>query len=86
MGQTEITGYCDGLMCKNGEQNIIDFACVESHQLFVHGKSSSFAYLDQYALETVGLLWSMCGYGAYGVSASTNSTFGQRNVNLSRPE
>jgi hypothetical protein len=43
MGQTEITGRCDGLMCKNEEQNVIDFACVESRRLFVCGKSLSFA-------------------------------------------
>jgi hypothetical protein len=43
MGQTEITGHCDGLMCKNGEHIVIDFAYVESHRLFVCGKSSSFA-------------------------------------------
>jgi hypothetical protein len=43
MGQTEITGRCNGLMYKNGEQNVIDFACAESRRLFVHGKSSSFA-------------------------------------------
>jgi hypothetical protein len=52
MGQTEITRCCDGLMHKNGEQNVINFACAESHHLFacvesrhlfVCRKSSSFA-------------------------------------------
>jgi hypothetical protein len=38
MGQTEITGRCNGLMCKNGEQSVIDFACAKSHRLFVWGK------------------------------------------------
>jgi hypothetical protein len=33
---------CDGLMHKNGEQNVINFACAESRGLFVHGKSLSF--------------------------------------------
>jgi hypothetical protein len=42
MGQTENTGCCNGLMCKNGEQNIVNFACVESYHLFVCGKLSSF--------------------------------------------
>jgi hypothetical protein len=42
MGQTEITGHCDGLMFKNGEHNVVDFAGVESHRLFVPGKSSPF--------------------------------------------
>jgi hypothetical protein len=30
MGQTEITGRCYGLMCKNGEKYVVDFACVKS--------------------------------------------------------
>jgi hypothetical protein len=30
MGQTEITGRCNGLMCKNGEKNVVDFACAKS--------------------------------------------------------
>jgi hypothetical protein len=31
MGQTEITGHCDGLMRKNGEQDVVDFCmCGES--------------------------------------------------------
>jgi hypothetical protein len=33
MGQTEITGHCSGLMCRNGEQNVVDFTCVESRHL-----------------------------------------------------
>jgi hypothetical protein len=41
MGQTKITGHCDGLMCKNGEPNVVDFAYVESCCLFVWGRSSS---------------------------------------------
>jgi hypothetical protein len=43
MGQTENTGRCNGLMRKNGEQNIVDFACAESRRPFVCGKLSSFA-------------------------------------------
>jgi hypothetical protein len=43
MGQTEITGRCNGLMHKNGEQNVVNFACAESRRLFVCMKSSSFA-------------------------------------------
>jgi hypothetical protein len=61
MGQTEITRRCDGLMCKNGEQNIVNFTCAENHRLFVCGKSLSSAYLDQYASETISLLWTMRG-------------------------
>jgi hypothetical protein len=49
MGQTENTKCCEGLMHKNGEQNVINFACVESRRLFVHGKSSSFC-----------LTWPIC--------------------------
>jgi hypothetical protein len=33
MGQTENTGCCDGLMHKNGEQNIIDFVCAKGRQV-----------------------------------------------------
>jgi hypothetical protein len=42
MGQTENTGNCDGLMHKNGEQNVVDVAYTESCHLFVWGKLSSF--------------------------------------------
>jgi hypothetical protein len=67
MGQSKITRRCDGLMRKNGEQDVIDFACAESRH-FVCGKLLSFVELVQYALETIGLLRSMRGYSAYGVS------------------
>jgi hypothetical protein len=49
MGQTEIAGRCEGLMPKNGEHNVVDFACAESCRLFVCGKSSSFC-----------LTWPIC--------------------------
>jgi hypothetical protein len=42
MGQTEITGRCDGLMHKNGDQKVDEFVCAERHRLFVCGKSSAF--------------------------------------------
>jgi hypothetical protein len=41
MGQTEITGHCNGLMPKNGEHNVLDFAVViylygVSHRLLIN--------------------------------------------------
>jgi hypothetical protein len=43
MGQTEITRCCDGLMYKNGEHIVVNFAGAKSHHLFVWGKLLSFA-------------------------------------------
>jgi hypothetical protein len=37
MGQTEITGHYNGLMRKNGEWNVVDFACAKSrHVVILH--------------------------------------------------
>jgi hypothetical protein len=33
VGQTEVSRRCYGLMCKNGEWIIIDFACAKSHHV-----------------------------------------------------
>jgi hypothetical protein len=35
VGQTEISGHYDGLMCKNGEKYVVDFAGVMSHHHFI---------------------------------------------------
>jgi hypothetical protein len=64
VGQTKITGHCDGLMHKNGEDYVVDFACAKSRRLSICGKSSSFYITDRYASESVSLPWSTCGYGA----------------------
>jgi hypothetical protein len=60
MGQTKITGHSDCLMRKNGEKYVVDFMC---------GELSSFYTREVIvfcinAPESVGLPWSMCGYGA----------------------
>jgi hypothetical protein len=33
MGQTEISGRCYGLMHKNGEDYVVDFACAKSRRV-----------------------------------------------------
>jgi hypothetical protein len=42
MGQTENTGHCKGLMCKNGEYNVVDFECAKGHQVGICGMSLAF--------------------------------------------
>jgi hypothetical protein len=42
MGQTENTGHCEGMMCKNGEPKVDEFVCVWSHHLYIRGKLSAF--------------------------------------------
>jgi hypothetical protein len=59
MGQTEITGHCDSLMCKNGEQDVIDFASAESRRLFAHCLLPNLADMRQKLLACFGLCVDM---------------------------
>jgi hypothetical protein len=36
MGQTKNTGCCEGLMCKNGEHNVVDFVCAKGRRVDIY--------------------------------------------------
>jgi hypothetical protein len=52
VGQTEISWHCNGLMCKNREKYVVDFACAKSHRVIILHKLTD---MHQKLLASFGL-------------------------------
>jgi hypothetical protein len=63
MGQTEITGCCNCLMRKNGEQDVIDFACAKGRRVDIYAgsrqHSCNLTNMHQKASACIGLRVAM---------------------------